>query len=125
MQDKNAFTNAVSTGEELEQFPLTGNRSRKLKAKSSVPTSEDASASDFVRQAVLRRLAEIVADSLGVEVEDVDTGTALRFFGMDGLTALHLVLKIEQELGTPVPPAALLDGSTIHHLADRILLSKQ
>ncbi|MDC0749710.1 non-ribosomal peptide synthetase [Polyangium mundeleinium] len=63
-------------------------------------------------------LAALAARHLQLRAEEISRDVPLTRYGLDSLVALELALELEQTLGAPVSPAQLLQGSTLHELAE-------
>ncbi|NWO06484.1 MAG: amino acid adenylation domain-containing protein [Alteromonadaceae bacterium] len=103
--------------ESLEQIPLTSNGKvdrSKLPLPAGVESQNNLTPSNLVEQTLL----EVWRNSLGVEIEDVNSN----FFhlGGDSIKAVALVTKIEKALSCTLSISELLAHATIRKLANHI-----
>ena len=68
---------------------------------------------------LVESLRQRVATVLGMEPAQVDPDRPLMTMGLDSLTAMELKVEIETGVGASLPLSILLEGSTIHDLAER------
>ncbi|MEV0848027.1 amino acid adenylation domain-containing protein [Streptomyces sp. NPDC049954] len=72
------------------------------------------------RLLVTQRFTALVASVLRTGAEDLDASTGLSALGLDSLLAMELRARIQAELGIALPVVALLSGTSVGELADRL-----
>lgn len=70
---------------------------------------------------ILGRIKKVVAEQLGVPIEDVKLESSLKELGADSLDAVELVMAIEEEFGISIPDEEAEKLLTIKQILDKIL----
>jgi acyl carrier protein len=68
----------------------------------------------------LERVREIVASYLGIPRETIADDAPLPNLGVDSLSALEIVFRIEEEFGVSVPDERVLEFTTLRAICDGI-----
>ncbi len=68
----------------------------------------------------LARVRAIVASYLSVAPESIGDDTALPSLGVDSLSALEIVFRIEEAFGVSVPDESVAELTTLRAICDRI-----
>ncbi|KDR63812.1 MULTISPECIES: non-ribosomal peptide synthetase/type I polyketide synthase [Streptomyces] len=72
------------------------------------------------RALVAERFTHLVATVLRTPVQDVDPAGGLGALGLDSLLAMEVRAKAQAEFGVALPVVALLSGTSVGELADRL-----
>ncbi|WP_328877602.1 HAD-IIIC family phosphatase [Streptomyces sp. NBC_00299] len=83
----------------------------------AVPLTGDAGTRTRVRDRIRHHVAEL----LGFDADQLNVSTPLTNLGIDSATAMRAQVLVEADFGRVLPVAALLDGSSVMDIVDRIL----
>jgi len=64
-----------------------------------------------------RRIASLIADVFGVEVNDIQRWTPLMTFGLDSISAIEVAKRINDGLGKRLPISEILSNASVARLA--------
>ena len=65
-------------------------------------------------------IQKVVADTMRLPQERIDSEEPIRNLGLDSLMAVELATALERRLGIPVPSMELMNGPSVQQLADKI-----
>ncbi|MBA3310181.1 MAG: AMP-binding protein, partial [Nocardioidaceae bacterium] len=82
--------------------------------RTSVPMREQVRTADSPARDVI---ASLIAAELGQRAHDIDDDTSFLAMGLDSLTAVDLVKKLEHEMGRALPTTLLFEHSSIARLS--------
>ena len=89
-----------------------------LRSRGTSATSERFDYSNV--DPVVRDMADIVAEQVGLEREDIDPSAAVIDLGVDSLRATEILHAVEQRTGKTCPLVTLLEGASLVEIAERL-----
>lgn len=113
--DAARFLRFLSRGDEAERPPtgVTG-------AAAETATTASASA-DTLRPTLLEKLAEMLAETLGIEATTLRPGLPFERYGFDSLLAVEMVEKLEKWLGVSLSATLFFETLNLNGVADYLL----
>lgn len=88
----------------------------KAAAVSTVPVSNTA-VEDHVKSTVMKKIAE----SLKVDIKNIETNNPFSDYGVDSIIGVHLVQRINQELNINIETTSLFNYTTVNELTKYII----
>jgi acyl transferase domain-containing protein/surfactin synthase thioesterase subunit/aryl carrier-like protein len=121
-RDEPAMSTLMNSARALAELGTRVEPYHELAAELFVSSASDAAdgAAVGARESTVDAVARLVAECLRADVEKLERGANLMSLGVDSLTALRLLRRLQADLDVDLQMGALLEAGTIDGLAAKI-----
>ena len=74
----------------------------------------------MTRDEILDKVRSILAPKIDVEPESIEQGDTLEDLGFDSLSAIEIIMEVEEEFDCEVDPERATDVNTVESMVDLI-----